>query len=507
MAAAPHKVLEVVCPWCSSEKTSSRIGDLKKHVAIAHPDLVDALPDKFFSEGNGFWLATRPQDYLRVVTPSAEQCDIAVVAREALLNWLKVAGPTSRDAAAWQEGWRMPSQECASASVVYESPLVAKRLRLEPDSATPSASDLDVAYSPSRPAIQEYSNTLVACDMDQRKIWLKSTVGTWYELILSEEFLNDSKAVSSLKRRMECLGQYTPEERPTRDFAPLSGPTLPAMARVLSRDVGIPVQFMESISVLDVTFQFTGQLPVPFPSFRNSNVKPCDTNCEPEDPTIRYSPSVPLSSPVMTTSDAERPPSNNNIPTVLSTIPTNVTATTVTATAPYSLSTSSGTAPVSDTDRAKKILHFGAMPLVPPARRDWSKAPHQVRLEGRVESIHWPPRNWQRMSAQQRLGAWELAALRLDANEEGVPRTEKAKVLDSYSFLALPGTAQPPVRPSDQSSAKARLYTYKVLVDLATKGTGDTDLLAMLELASQLRDSSVDSLITNLEINSVPVRY
>ena len=48
---------------------------------------------------------------------------------------------------------------------------------------------------------------------------------------------------------------------------------------------------------------------------------------------------------------------------------------------------------------------------------------------------------------------------------------------------------------------------YKVLVDLATRGTGDTDLLAMLELASQLRDPSVDRLITNLEINSVPVIY
>ena len=70
IGSSHHLRLRVLCPWCfDGEKTSNRVRDLKKHVATKHA--FDKLfGDKFFSDGNGFYLAMFPKDYARIITPT-----------------------------------------------------------------------------------------------------------------------------------------------------------------------------------------------------------------------------------------------------------------------------------------------------------------------------------------------------------------------------------------------------------------------------------------------------
>ncbi|VDI60164.1 Hypothetical predicted protein [Mytilus galloprovincialis] len=66
-AISEHSVCRVVCPWCvDSERTFGRMSELTKHSKRKHNDLtIDLLEGDFFTEPNGFWLAKRPDDYVR----------------------------------------------------------------------------------------------------------------------------------------------------------------------------------------------------------------------------------------------------------------------------------------------------------------------------------------------------------------------------------------------------------------------------------------------------------
>ena len=90
IGSSNHLRLRVLCLWCfDGEKTSNRVGDLKRHVAtkLAFDKL---FGDKFFSDGNGFYLAMFPEDYARIITPTPPSSQKAIQAMEAVKSWKSV---------------------------------------------------------------------------------------------------------------------------------------------------------------------------------------------------------------------------------------------------------------------------------------------------------------------------------------------------------------------------------------------------------------------------------
>ena len=80
------------------------------------------------------------------------------------------------------------------------------------------------------------------------------------------------------------------------------------------------------------------------------------------------------------------------------------------------------------------------VPMIPPARREWRTIATSIEI-GIPRSIAWPPENWEELSADDRLTAWQFAAMSLECNLGVKSVTNKSDLLDKYAMLALPGTS------------------------------------------------------------------
>jgi lambda repressor-like predicted transcriptional regulator len=80
------------------------------------------------------------------------------------------------------------------------------------------------------------------------------------------------------------------------------------------------------------------------------------------------------------------------------------------------------------------------VPMIPPARREWRTIATSIEI-GTPRSIVWPPENWEELSADDRLTAWQFAAMSLECNLGVKSVTNKSDLLDKYAMLALPGTS------------------------------------------------------------------
>ena len=111
--------------------------------------------------------------------------------------------------------------------------------------------------------------------------------------------------------------------------------------------------------------------------------------------------------------------------------------------------------------RAEALLKFGCMPLCPPARRNWTTE-EEITLPSSSPFFRWPPKGWFTLSRDAKLLAWETVATSL-AIQDGATDLERGDILDSYNFLALPGSRHPQLVSNLQS---ARYFNYKCLADI-----------------------------------------
>ena len=111
--------------------------------------------------------------------------------------------------------------------------------------------------------------------------------------------------------------------------------------------------------------------------------------------------------------------------------------------------------------RAEALLKFGCMPLCPPARRNWTTE-EEITLPSSSPFSRWPPKGWFTLSRDAKLLAWETVATSL-AIQDGATDLERGDILDSYNFLALPGSRHPQLVSNLQS---ARYFNYKCLADI-----------------------------------------
>lgn len=194
-AISTHSVCRMICPWCTEEeKTFTRMSELTKHCKRRHHDIVlDLLDGDYFTEKNGYWLSTRPQDYQKIINPSEETSLIAIRTRAAVLGWVEKMGEkSSRTRKEWKEGWTLQT--------------VSRKRK----------------YSPTRPAIDVSTITVCSISLSSKgNVALMKAVEdhatVWYKVELVHWVMEDKRAMDNLMRRM-VAAQKGQEQGAPKDF-------------------------------------------------------------------------------------------------------------------------------------------------------------------------------------------------------------------------------------------------------------------------------------------------
>ena len=159
--------------------------------------------------------------------------------------------------------------------------------------------------------------------------------------------------------------------------------------------------------------------------------------------------------------------------------------------------------------QAEEILRIGAMPLCPPGRRNWTEE-GVLTVEVGVRNISWPPIGYKQMTPDEKLLAWEYVSMRLQEEAEGkFPRMSRQLLLDTYNFLALPGTRKA-YNQQDRSSRKARFYNYQLVRQVA-KGDLFTDesrsiVESLYHFQKQLKKTPAQRMASQLDVTKVRLR-
>ncbi|KAH3852228.1 hypothetical protein DPMN_094729 [Dreissena polymorpha] len=148
--------------------------------------------------------------------------------------------------------------------------------------------------------------------------------------------------------------------------------------------------------------------------------------------------------------------------------------------------------------RAKKLLARGAMPLFPPARREWDQDEAVTFLEPKFK---WPPRGWKGMSADLRLMLIEFQAMSILQARGCNFKFEHVELLNAFNFLVLPGSLSP--RAPVDTNVHSCHAIYVRLREIAL-GKEDMKWLRMIESASMMRDTANDKLIAACK--EIPLR-
>ena len=152
----------------------------------------------------------------------------------------------------------------------------------------------------------------------------------------------------------------------------------------------------------------------------------------------------------------------------------------------------------------------GAMPMCPPAQRDWC-AVEEIKLERGNGNLIWPPKNWRTLSPDQKLMAHESAALFLEQGQSANFPADLSRrtLLDKYNFLALEGSARPkPESSRHKADSKIRYYNFQFVRDVAKGAVGDSRLsrtmIKSLENADRWKDT--DFITENFDAANVKLR-
>ena len=343
--------------------------------------------------------------------------------------------------------------------------------------------DFDEEYTPVNPTISEPTLRSITMVPGEVNVEYNSLIDV-YRVELKNTIYEDIKSTSSLMRRMSAL-KPSPQLEATRTYK-LTGNNLKEQMKVASRLLGIEDRHIITIKRIEQDL-FTS-IPKPMTSV-----------------TLTLPPK-PLQDRTTTTSNKENQPILKlNLPSSQSK-PTQV----------ISSSDTHNNKPLSEKQpirnivtiqqRARKILEFGSMPLVPPSRRNWDRE-EIMKLEG--TTISWPPHGWKKMSSDQRKLTWEFAATTMELKTVSFNAINRTDLLDKYNCLALPGTSEDGKHSDNKIRSKVRYYNYEFLRIVANKKTTsreDKEVVEMLERAASIRNKSVDFLVHQINRYSVSLR-
>lgn len=86
LAAAPHRMLTVLCGWCRTERIFRKLVDLQD-IHQHHRSKNKLMPRNFLTENNGFWMSYHPSVYKERIMPSPAESTEAMIARIEVLSY------------------------------------------------------------------------------------------------------------------------------------------------------------------------------------------------------------------------------------------------------------------------------------------------------------------------------------------------------------------------------------------------------------------------------------
>jgi hypothetical protein len=330
--------------------------------------------------------------------------------------------------------------------------------------------DFDEDYTPENPPISEPTLRSIPMIPDEVNVEYNSLIDV-YIVELKNTIYEDIKSTSSLMRRMSTLKTY-PQLEATRTYK-LTGNNLKEQLKVASRLLGIEDCHIITIKLIEHDL-FTS-IPKPITSVTTLTLPPkplqdCTTSNKENQPILKLNLPSSQSKPAQVIS----PSLTHNMPLSEKQPIRNI---------------------VTIQQRVRKILEFGSMSLVPPARRNWDRD-EVLKLEG--TTISWLPHGWKKMSSDQRKLTWEFAATTIELKTVSFNGINKTDMLDKYNCLALPGTSEDGKHSDNKIRSKVRYYNYEFLRIVANKKTTsreDKEVVEMLERAASVRNKSVDFLV------------
>jgi hypothetical protein len=144
-------------------------------------------------------------------------------------------------------------------------------------------------------------------------------------------------------------------------------------------------------------------------------------------------------------------------------------------------------------ERAERLLRTGVMPMIPLARRKWRTIATSIEI-GTPRSIVWPPENWEELSADDRLTAWQFATMSLEYNLGVKSVTNKSDLLHKYAMLDLPGTSLDMTSHTNRIS-QARLLNFNILkgIYMGNMKEAETNVwMATLEAATAVSSKDTE---------------
>ena len=111
------------------------------------------------------------------------------------------------------------------------------------------------------------------------------------------------------------------------------------------------------------------------------------------------------------------------------------------------------------------------------------------------------------MNADQRLLAWEFAAMSMEFTNKGryPSNIGRVELLDKYNFIALPGMAKIHLQKEQKDARKARYYTYQTIkkIALSSKPT-QAEIMTVEMLEGGRKPQPTDFLVAKLD--QMPLR-
>jgi len=544
-ASSKHSAMRVICPWClEDEHTYRTSAELLKHVDKRHQYVTEDMKrGDFFSEKNGYWLALKPEEYKRVVTPTDYHSTEAMKTRSIVGRWLdKVRKDPSRSRDQWTNGWEI----------------------MKPKETTQVYNPTDPGFSTPEVKVKLVNLELSPKGHIAYLIDEGATIGdVWYQAHFSQEVLSDRKASEGLLRRM---GMLTTGRTIPGYFNKLVG-DVHGVTTAVAKELGIPNRFIGKIYRQIVSFSVVAKkrklqcladelgvvddVEIKEPTENDQKAKelkrakPPAKELTPAEPSAKeVTPTTPPSEEAESakapaeeqrTSPDDSPRRSESIFTkvvekLVTPIKDTATASHLTATPPGRNNEIIIVAEVHDepqnntshtereaevhqepqnyrsvAEKAYDLLSTGIMPLLPPARREWTDVEPLELIRTAKTTIIWPPQDWNDMSDEEKLTAWTYTAMALEM-ERGVGLIkDNGELLDRYAFLALPGTL---VSRTDRNpTANVRLSNYNILRDICLgEITGDEAHKWVKVFRGAKQGADVSALHVLDKIRHIPLR-
>jgi len=514
-----HGSFKVFCVFCTKrERVLKRVSDLKVHVVSKHPQVVIDLPEDVFSEANGFWWSLFPRDYAKFVTPTSYDSAVARKSRHLVMEWVnRVGSATSKTQECFLTGWRVAEnlQISHHGPARNDQEYTVKFINL-----TPGSMSVDLEASEGGSSYRVYLESSFLSDTQAmravtRKLASIAGVSKPISQLDAAPEARDAdleplaraigieKGLIASVRQFKLFGNYPSQKRPApskmvetekkRKIDENNNETLvPPMAGLGNDDLGVEPRSDASTPVLDET-----PVTESAPAFIAPPV------------TARSVPATFLSIPSYTTSKNSlslRPTASHQLPAQPTTTSAEVLDLCIRNTKKSSSNFNSSGSRSTDQEppmphlstlgqdyRASQLLRRGCMPQLQPARREWKEGQVVQFVEGDF-TLSWPPKNFTSITPDQKLLQWEFAAMSLlRAKGEDTTAIDRCTLLDTFNFLALPGTAGHRTPKSKLSPlVKARYFTYEALRRIALGQDKNEKYLALLECGAMMRDTRFD---------------